>query len=618
MCAIVGVINFNKQPVSSVVVARMRDSMSHRGPDDSGVWTENNVSFGHRRLTILDLSSSGHQPMSSHDGRYILTYNGEVYNFRELRAELEGVGVKFRSNCDSEVVLYSLIHWGHHAVKRFNGMFAFCFFDRQTGDTLLARDRYGIKPLYLYSGRGIFSFSSEQRAFFELPSFKKVIKKSSLKQYFTFQNILTNDTLLEGVQILKPGYYLQFNANDEVFRPCFSQYWDFTFSEADGSFSSKQEYVEETNRLLVQAVNRQLVSDVELGSFLSGGIDSGLIAGIASESCPYLKTFTCGFDMSSATGLEQAFDERKVAEHLSYLFKTEQYEMVLKAGDMQRSLSKLAYHLEEPRVGQCYPNLYAAKLASKFVKVCLSGVGGDEIFAGYPWRYRTLKGLKNFSDFESAYFSQWERLCTGASVDSLLAPIANDTADCDLRSIFSKVFDSQGSQDSSETDLINRALYFDAKTFLPGLLHVEDKLSMSFGLEVRVPFLDNDLVDFAMHCPLQHKVDINAAKVNRSGKKVLRACAEKYMPKSIANARKQGFSAPDASWFKGESIQFVKNQLLNDNAPVFEFVDRDVAHRLVNEHVNGEKNHRLLIWSLLNMSEYIHQTFDHKPRVSNV
>jgi asparagine synthase (glutamine-hydrolysing) len=232
----------------------------------------------------------------------------------------------------------------------------------------------------------IFAFGSEQKAILARPGFSRRLDKPALLEYFTFQNLFTDHTLLEDIRLLPAGHYAVLDLRHEKPTLRSTCYWDYRFREPEHP-ASKEEYLEELDRLFRQAVNRQLVTDVELGSYLSGGMDSGSITAIAAQAFPYLKTFTCGFDLSSASGIELAFDERVKAEAMSAKFKTEHYEMVLKAGDMERCLPKLAWHLEEPRVGQSYPNYYAAKLASKFVKVVLSGSGGDELFGGYPWRY---------------------------------------------------------------------------------------------------------------------------------------------------------------------------------------------------------------------------------------
>jgi asparagine synthase (glutamine-hydrolysing) len=623
MCGIAGLIQLDGAPVSPAVLQRMTDAVAHRGPDGEGHWIEGNVGIGHRRLAIIDLSPAGQQPMVSADHRYVLSYNGEIYNFRELKAELEAEGYWFRSKCDSEVLLYALAAWGTRALERLNGMFAFAFWDRKERRLLLARDRYGIKPLYYCLQGRRFAWGSEQKALTVVPGFEVHPDRKALLEYFTFQNIFTDRTLIEGVELLPPGHYATLDlgaAQPQLER---TQYWDFDFCEPDRKVDER-EYREELDRLFQQAVTRQLITDVELGSYLSGGMDSGSITAVAALSFPYLKTFTCGFDLSSASGIELGFDERSKAEAMSYHFKTEHYEMVLKAGDMERAMPTLAWHLEEPRVGQSYPNFYAAKLASKFVKVVLSGAGGDELFGGYPWRYYRAVVNDSFDDYIEKYYRFWQRLVDDRRLKRMFAPIAADVADVDTRAIFRSVFRHHEEGLSGPEDYINHSLYFEAKTFLHGLLVVEDKLSMAHSLESRVPFLDNDLVDFAMRCPVNLKLN-NLSKVVRlnenepggkqakffnktkDGKQILRDVMARHIPPEVTQAEKQGFSAPDESWFKGESIDFVRRTLLDRNARIYEFLDYGETTSLVSEHLQGEQNHRLAIWSLLSVEEWCHQ-----------
>ena len=390
--------------------------------------------------------------------------------------------------------------------------------------------------------------------------------------------------------------------------------------------ASNEEYVEELDRLFKQAVNRQLVSDVELGSYLSGGMDSGSITALAANNFPYLKTFTCGFDLSSASGIELAFDERAKSEAMSAKFKTEHYEMVLKAGDMERCLPMLQWHLEEPRVGQSYPNFYAAQVASKFVKVVLSGVCGDELFGGYPWRYYRGATARNFEQYVDEYYLYWHRLIPNSEISKVFAPIWNDVKDVWTRNIFENVFSNHSNSLDRPEDFINHSLYFEAKTFLHGLFVVEDKLSMAHSLETRVPFMDNDLVNFAMQCPVKFKLNNlnNVCKIDENepgkktnkffqktndGKQILRNMMSRYIPKEIIEAKKQGFSSPDASWFKGESIEFVKRKLLNKKAKIFDMFDYQAVEILLNQHFSGKQNRRLLIWSLLNVESWIDSNF---------
>jgi len=622
VCGIAGLINIDGAPVPPPLLKRMTDAIEHRGPDDEGQWIERNVGLGHRRLSIIDLSPAGHQPMISTNHRYVLSYNGEIYNFKELRIELEAIGYWFHSNTDTEVVLNALDAWGVKALDRFNGMFAFALWDRKEQKLLLARDRYGIKPLY-YSFQGsCFAFGSEQKAILANSNFDRRVDKSALLEYFTFQNIFTDRTLLEDIKMLPAGYYAHIDLKLQKPSLIQAQYWDFDFREPTEK-ASDDEYREELGRLFRQSVNRQLVTDVELGCYLSGGMDSGSITAVAAQSYPYMKTFTCGFDLNSASGMELAFDERSRAEYMSYHFKTEHYEMVLKAGDMERVLPKLAWHLEEPRVGQSYPNYYAAQLASRFVKVVMSGTGGDELFGGYPWRYYRAVVNDNFEHYIDKYYQFW-RLIPNSELKKVFEPIWEEVKDVWTRDIFRDVFKHHAENLYTPEDYINHSLYFESKTFLHGLLVVEDKLSMAHSLESRVPFLDNNLVDFSMRCPVHLKLNnlSDVVRLNenepgdktkkyfqktKDGKQILRDVMQDFIPSDITKAEKQGFSAPDASWFKGDSIDYVRKKLIDGNSNLYQYMDRNSVTGLINEHLNGEQNRRLLIWSLLNFEEWVSQ-----------
>ncbi|KWT91564.1 asparagine synthase (glutamine-hydrolyzing) [Candidatus Magnetominusculus xianensis] len=620
MCGLAGILNLNGQLVSPEVLRGMTDSIAHRGPDGEGLYLDKFIGLGHRRLAIIDLSAAGHQPMTTADKRYAIVYNGEVYNFLSIRKELESLGYSFHSKTDSEVVLNAYVHWGQDCVKHFNGMFAFAVWDKNRQDLFLARDRYGIKPLYYKFSGSTFIFASEQKAILVHPSVGREIDLEALLEYFTFQNIFTDKTLLKGITMFPPGCYANLPVGCDSNRLKIVRYWDYDFAEPETA-DDENAYIEELDRLFCQAVSRQLVSDVDIGSYLSGGVDSGSITAIAARHLPYIKTFTCGFDLRSASGIELNFDERRSAEYLSYIYKTEHYEMVLKSGDMERILPLFTWHLEEPRVGQSYPNFYISGLASKFVKVVLSGVGGDELFGGYPWRYYRAADNSTFEHYIDNHYAFWQRLIPNKLIKEVFRPIWNEVKHVWTRDIFRNVFYKRAEELTRPEDYINHSLYLEAKTFLHGLLVVEDKLSMGHSLETRVPFLDNDLVDFAMKIPVSMKLkNLNeVVKIDenepapknekyflktRDGKLILRKVMEKYIPKEMAGAIKQGFSAPDASWFKGESIDYVKRMLFNDKASIYNYFDRNTIKGLITEHLEGKKNRRLLIWSLLNFENW--------------
>jgi asparagine synthase (glutamine-hydrolysing) len=622
MCGIAGILNLDGAPASPALLRRMTDAIAHRGPDGEGWFTDGAAGLGHRRLAIIDLSPGGHQPMQTRDARYAVSYNGEIYNFRELRAELEALGHQFRSRSDTEVLLSAFAEWGLKSLDRFNGMFAFALWDAREQVLTLARDRYGVKPLYYTLIGGTFLFGSEVKAILAHGAYRTQLDKEALLEYFTFQNFFADRTLFKGVRLLPSGCFLQVSRSTGAVSV--KRYWDYHFAEP-AERASEEEYTEELDRLFRQAVNRQLVSDVELGAYLSGGMDSGSITAVAASQIPYLKSFTCGFDLHSASGLELQFDERDAAEHMSYLFKTEHYEMVLKAGDLERVMPRLARHIEEPRVGQSYPNFYMAQLASKFVKVVLAGTGGDELFGGYPWRYYRAVVNDDFEHYIDKYYGFWQRLISNTLIRQVFAPVWDEVKHLWTRDIFRDVFHERAPELTRPEDYVNHSLYFEAKTFLHGLLVMEDKLSMAHGLETRVPFLDNDLVDFAMRVPVSLKLG-NLGEVVRlnenepgdktaryfektkDGKLILRQAMEQHIPREVIDRAKQGFSAPDASWFRGQSIDYVRRRLLNPKAQVYDILDHDAVAGLVNEHLDGRQNRRLFIWSLLSLESFL-ETF---------
>ena len=692
MCGITGALALNHKTINTAYAKPMADILAHRGPDDAGYLFfhtscrhGNEVSFnfnltddtfkhisellpsidseaaqqkvhshdwdlylGHRRLAILDVSPAGHQPMSDLTGNVWLVYNGEIYNFKELREELKSCGHRFRTGTDTEVILFAYIEWGIKCVEKLNGMFALVLYDNFRKKLYLIRDRYGIKPLYYTiirgrSGQKTLVFASEVKSIIEYKDYQTGIDYEALIEYFTFQNIFTDRTLYKEVKLLPPATYLTIDLNTvsgpSAFYPVkfghdseahftgasFHQYWDYNFQEPQ-QIKDEREYLEELHSLFIQAVERQLVSDVEVGSYLSGGMDSGAISCIAAKHNSDLKTFTVGFDLRSASGLELSFDERATSEYLSYLYKTEHYEMVLKSGDMERCLPRFAWHLEQPRVGQSYPNFYAAKLAGNFVKVCLSGGGGDELFGGYPWRYYRAAVNRDFDDYIDKYYLFWQRLIPNKALQRLLSPIWEKVNHVRTRDIFKSVFHKTCPVPNTPEEYVNSSLYFEAKTFLHGLFVVEDKLSMAHSLETRVPFMDNDLVDFAMHLPIKFKLGNLQEVINldeneqggkqrkyfqktRDGKLLLRKMMQKYVPDDISNGVKQGFSSPDQSWFKGESIEFVKKKIMQDDSPLYNFFDAQSLRYIVKEHLEGKKNRRLFIWSVINFDEWL-RVFD--------
>ncbi len=676
MCGITGAISLNHSPLEVNRLKPMVDIISHRGPDDAGylVWQTGahhlrgfshsqdftdsqfrdicplspvidsplgqerlasekwDLFFGHRRLSIIDLSPRGHQPMCDKLREIWLTYNGEIYNFKELRQELKGLGYDFVSTSDTEVIIHAYREWGANCIQRFNGMFAFALYDDRAKKVLLTRDRYGVKPLYYtVTEGGTFLFASEIKSILSYLPACPVVDLAALNEYFSFQNIFSARTLFAGVKLLLPGRYMEIDLLSGTIRG--KRYWDFDFSQE--MEVSEGEIEDRLYGLLTQAVKRQCVSDVPIGSYLSGGMDSGSVTAITASAFGRISTFTTGFDLSEAAAHEMSFDERELAEHMANLFQTEHYECVLHSGDMEAIMPNLIWHLEDLRVGQCYPNYYIARLASKFVKVVMSGIGGDELFGGYPWRYAAAIG-NNLGSYTDNYYYYWQRLVRNKEKSLLFnqgvgerlrkmnidgaIPFKNHTMTA-FRNVYPREI-----QCNSIEEQINHSLYFECKTFLHGLLVVEDKISMAHSLETRVPFLDNDLVDFACQVPVRHKIanlhnlksfDENVPRKKRIymdrtdvGKSALRKTMERIIPESITRAKKQGFSAPDESWFRGRSEKYVRDLLLDDRARINEYLNPEYVRRIIELHTSGAQNKRLLIWSLLSFEWWLKKFMD--------
>lgn len=572
MCGITGLVKRAGGRVGLTEVYPLCNALRHRGPDDGGVVANLNVGLAHTRLKVIDLSEQSSQPMLR-AGTYI-TYNGEVYNFRELRSELEKLGYEFKSTGDTEVVLNAYLAWGKRCLDRFNGMFAFAIY---AGDHIfLARDRYGIKPLYYYIDDKYLIFASEAKAILRHPAVKRAVDLAALREYFTFQNIFSDHTLFEGIKILPAGCYAMFDLQANTFEK--HRYWDYRFGPDSGM--SFEECAQEVRRLFEQAVSRQLVSDVPVGSFLSGGMDSGSIVAVAGRELKPLLTFTGGFSQYPG------YDERASADLMSRSFNTEHYAVTTHAGSLAAHISDITYHLDYPLMGPSYPDWMVNRLASRFVKVCLSGAGGDELFGGYTWRYTDLEDylmrrqrLVPFTE-HGAFFS-----------DDVLASSEAPRQTMDMPFGMNGIF------------------ALELQQYLHGLLIMTDKLSMAHSLEVRVPFLDNDLVDFALKIPPEYKVPKYKEGDRGIGKLVLREAMKELVPEGTRTGRKRGFVPPDVYWYRGASKSYVFETVksLLDRQ---QYVRPDYPMQKMMEHFRGEADNSRLLWSLMSFEHWLRRYMD--------
>ena len=607
MCGIAGSIGEldNQKFITNQMVNQLR----HRGPDSSGYYHEKNFSLGHCRLAIIDKSTNSTQPVTS--AEFVLSFNGEIYNWRDLRKEF-----RFDPNriCSDTLLLFELLKILPviEVVRRIRGIYCFVFFDIKKSQGVMVRDKFGTKPLYTMTlGRNIF-FASEIKAFMSIPGWRARINDSGLQNYLTFQNNFGTTTLYDGVELLPSNSITTFDLSNSPMLKT----QKVPESPTQPVLNDSAETILELDHLLQQAVLRNLEADVEVGGFLSGGIDSSLIASLASAQNRHYRTFTIGFDVTSVSQDETKFDETALAQSIANSIKSENLHHRIGPNDLEHGLDKVSWAIEDPRVGQSYPNLFAAELASKHVRVCLSGTGGDEIFAGYPWRYQPVLTAESIADQHKTLFAMWHRLGTSAEISSLL-----NIPELEHLSHATNSFYNNSAINRDYPISLGDLLKFEQTTFLQGLLLVEDKISMANSLEVRVPFLDEDLVDFASRLPdsLRFSPQLSDYSVlsesdnliqkeilKQSGKIALRTVAKKTIP-FVSNLSKQGFSAPDSSWFRKEAKSLVYSRLADRNNILWEFLNFEVAEKIISSHMLGVSNRRLLIWSLLTLESTIRQ-----------
>ena len=608
MCGFVGQFNFGSEKIESSNIELMLQQINHRGPDSKGFYFNENFKMGHCRLSIQDISTKGNQPMHSSDGRYIIAYNGEIYNFKSLRKQLQIKNYNFKSKTDTEVILKGYIEWKEEVIKKLNGMFAFVIWDNKKKELFCARDRYGIKPLYYFKNSKSFIFSSEIKGLLKNSNVSKKLNIKSIKQYLIFQNNFTNETFFENIKSFPPGYFYIINCKQQ--RKI--KYWAWNFF--DDTLTRESRFSEGLILNKIEnAVNKNLISSVPINTYLSSGIDSSIIAYFAKKKVKNLKSFTIGFEKPKKFQFE---DESKIARHISEYLKINNYLKKLNKNCINKCVKLLTYAVENPRVGQSYPNYYAAKIASKHSKVVLSGIGGDEIFGGYPWRYFISEKKIYFEEFIDKYFKNWQRILNFDELKTLTG------LDCEeeIREIFKDKFIKKSSKKLDQSDFINYSLEFEANTFLSGLLSIEDKISMSFSLETRVPFLDNDLVDYIQKIPAKNLLmNINSEVnfdentfgnkrelffKNKDGKKILRNIFNGILPDFITKNKKLGFTGPDEAWFREANYKTMQDNL-NKDEPVFELLDFKYANSLIEEHIGKKKNRRLMIWSFIQINQWL-------------
>jgi len=616
MCGITGKYNFLAgEPVSRKLIQGMTDTIVYRGPDDAGVYVDGPIGLGHRRLSIIDLSEAGHQPMEYANGRLWITFNGEIYNFLDLRSELIQKGYAFRSDCDTEVILALYQEYGEACLDHLRGMFAFAIWDREKRKLFLARDRIGKKPLFYYANGKTFVFASEIKAILQDPVVEKKIRYDAFADYFKYLYVPDPKTIYQDIHKLRPGHYL--TCTEKGIKE--TQYWDISFSEL--SFSSEKDICEHLDASLNEAVRLRMISDVPLGAFLSGGIDSSAVVAMMAEnqSSP-VTTCSIGFD-------SERFDEIQYAKVVAELFNTDHHEFTVKQ-KAEAILEDLAFHFDEPFAdASAVPTYYVSKLARKQVTVALAGDGGDENFAGYEkyfmddlenrfrcllpasFRSRLFPGLagifweRNPSVFQKAYtlLNSLSRekdygfyLSNTEFEDKLFHSALNEETRRRLESYDPSQVTLQHYQKADTDNHLSRILYTDMKTYLPGDILVKvDRMSMAHSLEVRAPILDHRFMEFVASIPPQMKYR------KREKKYILKKALSRRLPESILYRKKMGFSVPQAEWLRGELKTVSQNMLFSGNPGISNFFKMEIIQRIWNQHQTKKRNHATILWSLL-------------------
>ena len=635
MCGFAGFIDLARRTLEADLLARaegMAARLYRRGPDGDGVWADASagLALGHRRLAILDLSPAGHQPMVSADGRYVIAYNGEVYNFPQLRAELEAEGVAFLGNCDTEVVVEAIAAWGlEAALGRMIGMFAFALWDKAEHILYLARDRLGIKPLYWGRCGGHFLFASEIKALRAHPSWKATVDRDALTAYLRFGYVPAPRSIYAGIAKLEPGTFLTLREGDE---PEIRRYWDLreiTLSARTGQWDlDAGEAADRLDGLLRDAVKGRLAADVPLGAFLSGGVDSSTVTALMqAQSSRPVKTFSIGFS-------ESAFDESSEAAAVAQHLGADHTELMVSPADARAVIPYLPRIYDEPFADSSQiPTYLVSRLARGKVSVVLSGDGGDEMFAGYnrhrlaagPWQRleRTPAALRGFaaSCLRTVPPRLWDMLfalspsklrhvLTGDRMHKLAGVLASaDGADLygtlvsqwpDPESLVvegaregEQIWDDPGLM-RDVPELTARMRYMDTVGYLPGdILTKLDRASMAVSLEARVPLIDHRVAEFAAGLPPHMLIR------GRRGKWLLRQVLHRYVPEKLVTRPKTGFGVPLDSWLRGPLRDWAEGLLSRSRLEEEGFFDPATVRRAWKEHLSGHRNHQHKLWAVL-------------------
>lgn len=591
MCGIVGLV---KNGVNEEMVKKMSDRIAHRGPDGEGVYIYNNVGFGHRRLSIVDLSL-GNQPMYNENGKVVTVFNGEIYNYQELKEELISLGHTFKTNCDTEVLVHGYEEWKSDLPKYLRGMFAFAIHDQNTNEVFLARDNFGIKPLYYAKFNDTFMFSSEIKAFLDLEDFHKEFNDRILESYLEFSFVPTNETFFKGVYRLDAGCSLTYK-NEEII---INKYFKLDFKEKNMSFD---EAVKNISEVMKVSVNKHLIADVEVGSFLSSGVDSSYLVSLAKPD----KTFTVGYDI-------EKYDEIKYAKDLADKLNIENKSKVIKNEEYLREIPNIMYHLDEPTSDPAAISLYfVAKLASQDVKVVLSGEGADEFFGGYNY-YREEVDYKFYNKIPffirhliakiAGIFPEGRGLNflvrRGEKLENSYIGVNRNFSYKMAQKVLNKKYDLKAIDVTKDIykefegySNINKMQAIDINFWLmKDILLKADKMTMASSIEGRVPFIDKEVFKVASSLPFDYKVTKENTKV------ALREAAREVIPNESYKKKKLGFPVPIREWMKDSDVEKNIREVFNSDTSKKYFNNKEI-NKLLDEHVNNKKDNYRKVWTI--------------------
>jgi asparagine synthase (glutamine-hydrolysing) len=620
MCGIYGYISYQGQ-VEENILARMGKRLEHRGPDDEGQKVlqvgELSIGLGHKRLSIIDLSAVARQPMSNEDESIWLVFNGEIYNFKELRRELEQKGHHFKSNSDSEVIIHLYEEKGTRCLEQLRGMFAFALWDGRSHSLFMARDRMGKKPLHYACTHDGIVFASEIKALLSHPMVSREIDLNSLNKYLTYEYVPAPNSIFKSIKKIEPGHYLVVHKGEIQS----TQYWDIPLSDYPVVDKTEEEYIEELRAILERSVKARLVADVPVGVFLSGGIDSGLVAALVAQQDQNIESFSIGFEDSS-------FDESPYASQIAHALNIRHQLKIFNVKEMLENLQALPDIMDEPLAdASILPTYLLSKFTSERVKVALSGDGGDELFAGYQtyqahklvtyynslptFLRNSLKSLASYlpvshnnlsTDFKIKQFLKGTGVSSeirffiwmGAFIDQEKRELLSPEIKAELghhntyEDIFHHINASRLSKD------LERILYLSMKLYLQdGILVKVDRASMANSLEVRCPLLDQEFVEFVCRLPMLYK--LNGFKT----KYLLKKAAEGILPEGIANRPKKGFGIPISQWLMGDLKEFMMDLLNEERIKRQGLFNYPYIKRLVEDHLTKKKDNRKLLWTLI-------------------